>query len=368
MAAVQAVRHKTAPALPEIDTTTALGAKDALIARLEKSATITVERAKAQSPEVRAALVKALKAYKRADYKAAVLRALEATRLDPQAAQAYHTLALSLEALGELHKALLMYERAMQLDPEDPEVYLNLGLVAWKLSMLEGAEKFFRLYVAMRPESHLGYNNLGGVLRDLTRFDEAIEILRGAIYRLPEKAELWNTLGTVAMEQGSIAEAQIFYTEALRLDPKLARTYHNIAYALSHTGPLDDALHYYDRALKFMGDDPELDRGPPRPRALPGGHGQARRRLRRMGSAPRPALPRLPSLRRESAALAGRTAGRQAPHGHGRAGPGRRAHVLECLSRSHPHGGASRQASRRLRQPLDPALSALVSRSRSGSL
>lgn len=255
MAALQAARQETAPAPPEIDTTTALGAKDALIARLEKNATVSVGRDSPKSAEVRAALVKALKAYKRGDYKAAVLRALEATRLDPDAAQAYHTLALSLEGLGDLHKALLMYERAMQLDPKDAEVYLNLGLVAWKLRMLEGAEKFFRLYISMNGDSPLGYNNLGGVLRDQTRFDDAIEILRGAIYRFPDKAELWNSLGTVAMEQGSTAEAQIFYQEALRLEPRFARTYHNIAYALSHTGELDDSVRYYDKALKLMGDD-----------------------------------------------------------------------------------------------------------------
>lgn len=266
MAALQTARQETAPATPDIDTTTALGAKDALIARLEKNASATFERAKPHDSEVRAALVKALKAYKRADYKAAVMRALEATRLDSESAQAYHTLALGLEALGEMHKALLMYERAMQLDPDDPEVYLNLGLVAWKLCMLEGAERFFRLYIAMCPDSHFGYNNLGGVMRDQTRFDEAIEILRGAIYRLPQKAELWNTLGTVAMEQGSTAEAQIFYQEALRLDPRLARTYHNIGYALSHTGELEGSIAYYDKALKLMGEHPD---------ALEAHHGRA---------------------------------------------------------------------------------------------
>lgn len=210
--------------------------------------------APALAPRVRDLLVKALKAYKRGDYGAAALRALDATRLDPRAAQAYHTLAISLEGLGELHKALGMYERALALDPQDPEPYLNLGLVAWRLRMLEGAEKFFRLYIDRQPDSHLGYNNLGGVLRDLGRFDDAIACLRGAIYQMPERAELWNTLGTVAMEQGSISEARVFYEEALRLAPGFARVYHNIAYVVSHTGPLTEAVAYYDKALSLMGE------------------------------------------------------------------------------------------------------------------
>ncbi len=235
-----------------IDLTTAAESKDSLLARLERQAGHGLAGASVRDKEVRSTLVKSLKAYKKGDYRAAAMRALDATRLDPQAAQPYHTLALALEALGELHRALAMYERAMTLDPKDPEVYLNLGLVAWKLRMLDGAEKFFRLYINLNPDSHLGHNNLGGVLRDVGRYDEAVEILRGALYTMPDKAELWNTLGTVAMEQGSIAEAQLFYAEALRLDPKLSRAYHNIGYALSHTGPLDEALRNFDKALKLM--------------------------------------------------------------------------------------------------------------------
>lgn len=226
--------------------------RDGLVARYERDARkLKTDLGHGPAPAVRKILVKALKAYKRGDFGAAALRALEATRIDENCAQGYHALALALEGLGELHKALTMYERALKLDPTDPEIYLNLGLVAWKLRMFEGAEKFFRLYSDMRPDHHSGYNNLGGVLRDQGRYDDAIETLRGAIHRMPEQAELWNTLGTVAVEQGSIAESRAFYAEALRLSPRMARAYHNIAYAVSHTGPLDEALCHYDKAIKL---------------------------------------------------------------------------------------------------------------------
>ena len=231
--------------------------KSHTVERLTAQTSAAGTAARTTTAEVRQLLVKSLKAYKRQDFNAAALRALEATRLDPQCAQAYHTLAIALEGMGELHKALQMYERAIALDPEDPEIYLNLGLVAWKLRMLEGAEKFFRIYIAMEPKAHQGYNNLGSVLRDQQRFDESIDVLRNAIYQFPDNAELWNTLGSVAMEQSSVGEARIFYEEALRLDPTMARTYHNVAYALAHTGPLPESLSYYDKALKLMGKHPD---------------------------------------------------------------------------------------------------------------
>lgn len=200
----------------------------------------------------RAKLIKALKAYKARDFGAAALLAVEVTRTDPKCSQAFHALALALEGLGELHKALEMYERAFQLDPEDAEIYINLGMVAQRLQMHGAAEKFFRLFIQLRPNHALGYNNLGGLLRDTGRRDEAVEILRGAIYNHPENAELWNTLGTVVMEQGAVAEARTFYEEALRLAPRMARVYHNLGYAVNHTGPLEEALGYYDKALSLM--------------------------------------------------------------------------------------------------------------------
>ena len=224
-----------------------------LLARLEGASKTNVN--KTLTSAGRGKLIKALNAYKARDFGAAALLAVEVTRTDPDCAQAYHALALALEGLGELHKALEMYERALKLDPEDAELYVNLGLVAQRLQMYDGAERFFRLFIQMRPNHHLGYNNLGGVLRDMGRREEAIEVLREAIHKIPNNAELWNTLGTVVMEQGQVAEARIFYEEALRLAPKMARIYHNLGYAINHTGPLEEALALYDKALTLMDDN-----------------------------------------------------------------------------------------------------------------
>ena len=57
--------------------------------------------------------------------------ALKATDADPDSSKAYHVLAMALERMGHLHKALVTYERAFELDPEDPELLINLGLAAW---------------------------------------------------------------------------------------------------------------------------------------------------------------------------------------------------------------------------------------------
>jgi tetratricopeptide (TPR) repeat protein len=194
-------------------------------------------------------LGRALKAWKRGNAPRTAQLALEAANADTDNAQAYHLLAIALEKLGHLDKALVTYEKAFELAPDDADLLLNLGLSAWNLGMLEGAVRMFRHFIEKRPGQPQGYNNLGSVLRDQGKLSTAIELLRDAIYRMPNEAMLWNTLATVLAEEGRAEESLVFYTEALRLDPKLARVWHNLGYAYSHLGKLEDALHAYDSAL-----------------------------------------------------------------------------------------------------------------------
>ncbi|NWH07194.1 MAG: tetratricopeptide repeat protein [Alphaproteobacteria bacterium] len=197
-------------------------------------------------------LRQAIKAFEREDLAKAGKLALEASSADPSCGQAYHLLALTLERLGALSKAVAMYQKAFELDPKDSDLYLNLGLAAWKLKLFDGAERCFKLYIDMKPDNPSGYNNLAAVLRDKGRFEDAIELLQAAICKMPEAAILWNTVGTVIGERGDFEQAQTFYQEAIRLNPKFGRAYHNVGYALTHTGHLNEAISYFERAMPFL--------------------------------------------------------------------------------------------------------------------
>ena len=104
------------------------------------------------------ALKRAVRTWRKGDIVRAGQWALKATEADNTSSKAFHVLAMALERMGHLHKALLTYERAFELDPEDPELLINLGLTAWNLKLSEGAIKMFKLYIASCPESPLGYN------------------------------------------------------------------------------------------------------------------------------------------------------------------------------------------------------------------
>src|SRR4029078_2030283 len=107
---------------------------------------------------------RAARSWRKGDLEKAGQWALKATEADSENPKAFHVLAMALERMGHLHKALVTYERAFELDPEDPELLINLGLTAWNLKLTDGAAKMFRLYTAICPDSPLGYNNLGSCL------------------------------------------------------------------------------------------------------------------------------------------------------------------------------------------------------------
>ncbi|MDE1937474.1 MAG: tetratricopeptide repeat protein [Alphaproteobacteria bacterium] len=204
------------------------------------------------------AVRRAVKAWRRGNIPRAGQLALAATEADDTNSKAFHVLAMALERMGHLHKALVTYERAVALDPDDPELLIDLGMTAWNLKMKEGAVKMFEMYIAARPDSPLGYNNLGSVQGDMGKLTTAIETLRSAIYRMPSEAILWNSLATVLAEEGRVEESLVFYNEAVKLEPGFGRPYHNLGYAYQHLGRLAEALESYDNALVHMTDPGEI--------------------------------------------------------------------------------------------------------------
>lgn len=204
----------------------------------------------AGSRKVENMLRKALNAFYGAEYRDCLTLTLQATQLDPESALGYHLMAVSLDKLGEKHKALLMFEKTLELDPTQFEVYLNLGSVARDLEMQDVAEKFFRIFIDLRPDLPAGYNDLSALLREQNRFDDAIEILRFGINMMPKQALLWNTMGTIAMESQQDEQAFTFYEEALRLNPDFHRARYNLANLSLNHGHTEEALTEYDKFLE----------------------------------------------------------------------------------------------------------------------
>lgn len=244
---------------PGLDLLAGVNAHNAALAKLEaleEQIDAALNRRKSNG-----LLRRAIKAWRRGEIARTGQLALQAAEIDDTNAQAFHVLALALEKMGHLHKALVTFERAFALAPNEPDLLLNLGLTAWNMKLREQAVKMFRLYIAASPDSPLGYNNLGMVQCELGDSATAIETLRNAIYQMPTEPILWNSLATVLAESSRADESLQFYREAIRLDPEFSRPYHNLGYAYSHLGMLDEALQAYDAALERATDPGERVEG-----------------------------------------------------------------------------------------------------------
>ena len=242
-------------AQPTLDSLTGADARLQAIEKLEELFNEAVQEKVRHRSNV--ALKRAVRTWRKGDIVRAGQWALKATEADSENPKAFHVLAMALERMGHLHKALVTYERAFELDKEDPELLINLGLTAWNLKLHDGAAKMFQLYIALCPDSPLGYNNLGSCLADMGQVEEAIELLRAALFRMPEEPILWNTLATVLAENTRADESLIFYQEAARLAPQFARAFHNLGFAYQHLSQLDNALVAYDKALELVVDPAE---------------------------------------------------------------------------------------------------------------
>ena len=245
-----------AAAAPGLECLAGSGAREGALERYEN----VVEPADAalQNRISNAILRRAIKAWRSGDVARAGRLALEATESDASNAQAFHVLAMCLERMGHLHKALVTYERAFELDPDDPDLLINLGLTAWGLKMVDAASDMFRRFIELRPGSPLGYNNLGTILCEMGQPQAAIETLRKALLQMPREPILWNSLATVLAECGRSDESVVFYREAIRIAPGFARPWHNLGFAYSHLGRLDEALEAYDHALTLAVDPTEI--------------------------------------------------------------------------------------------------------------
>ena len=242
-----------------LESRAATGAQDDALERAE--GLTTAGEATQQRRVSNAILRRAIKAWRGGDIARAGKLSLAATTEDETNAQAYHVLAMCLERMGHLHKALVTYERAFALDPDDPDLLINLGLTAWGLKLTDAATDLFRRFIAARPESPLGYNNLGTILCELGEARAAIDTLKLALLKMPHEAVLWNSLATVLAETGRAEESLVFYREAIRLAPQFARPWHNLGFAYSHLGRLEEALDAYDHAKTLAVDPTEVIEG-----------------------------------------------------------------------------------------------------------
>jgi Flp pilus assembly protein TadD len=128
-------------------------------------------------------LGRAEEALKKDDTLQAVNEFREATRLEPEWANAHQGLGIALLKQGKLDEAIVELRQALQLRPDDYDATYVLGRALYDKSELDGAIARFGDAIRLRPSSAEAYNSLGLALAKkgdingaVSAFKEALEI------------------------------------------------------------------------------------------------------------------------------------------------------------------------------------------------
>jgi tetratricopeptide (TPR) repeat protein len=196
-------------------------------------------------------------------YDHAVAAYTKATQLNPDA-ETYNELGVTLLNMARYAESLIALDRAIEIESSSGKIN-NRGFVLWRLGRKEEALLAFEQAIASDPENPSPHSNRAGILLDLGQFDQAETAALKATQLDPKYISPWLTAGYIALYQGQVDAATERFTAALdcRNNPpgrSLFGRAVNIALALSCTDQGDEAVDVLRRALpdRLPGDEPPL--------------------------------------------------------------------------------------------------------------
>jgi tetratricopeptide (TPR) repeat protein len=113
-------------------------------------------------------------AFSRKDYYAALIKYLEAARINPQSEYLYNRLGIAYSQLKFYGEATTAFRRSIKLNPKYPFAYNNLGSVFFAQTNLRKAEKYFKKAINLKEDEASFHMNLGSLYLERKKKDKAM--------------------------------------------------------------------------------------------------------------------------------------------------------------------------------------------------
>lgn len=113
-------------------------------------------------------------AFTRRDHYAALIKYLEAARLNPYSEYIYNKLGIAYSQLKFYTEASSCFQRCIALNPKFAFAYNNLGSVHFARSDMKKAEKYFKKAISVNPNSASFHVNLGSVYIERRQFERGM--------------------------------------------------------------------------------------------------------------------------------------------------------------------------------------------------
>jgi tetratricopeptide (TPR) repeat protein len=174
-------------------------------------------------------------AYARKDYYAALIKYLEAGRLNPNSWLVNNRIGIAYSRLKFYTEAIAAFDRSIALNPKYPYAYNNIGSVYFAASNKKRAEANFRKAIAIKDDEASFHINLGTLYFENKKYEKGLQEWRKGLRLDPDIVKRSEDASLVAASsQKNSAEKSYFTARLYAAMGNVERAVENLQQALSN--------------------------------------------------------------------------------------------------------------------------------------
>lgn len=173
----------------------------------------------------------------------------EAIRLNPEAADAYCTLALALRNTGQHEKALEALATAVRLAPDNEWPHRLRSIVLMGLQRKKEAIAAALQAERLAPDVWQAVYTVGDTYLECGMFKKAQATAERLLRLEPDNARTFWLLGRIASTTNRLLAAEAHLLRALSLDPTSTHLHNDLGVVLQRQGRLKEAMQHFHGAL-----------------------------------------------------------------------------------------------------------------------
>jgi len=204
------------------------------------------------------ALILAMIAKNRGEYKSAIKWAKTAVQLTPNYPEAQNFLGEIQKIVGQVDDALESFANAVQLNPKFADAHYQMALIYENSGDHEKSLKAFEKAIKSNSGFADAWMEMGNTLTRMGRADDAIDALRQAILCNPENPYAYYNMGCALESAGYAGRPREVFEEAVRLDATFTVAHYALAGSWKRLNNYREAIKSYRKVVEL---DPDFTAG-----------------------------------------------------------------------------------------------------------
>ena len=172
-------------------------------------------------------------AFSRKDYYAALIKYLEAVRINPKSEYLYNRLGIAYSQLKIYGEAISAFRQSIKLNPKYPYAYNNIGSVYFAQRNLRKAENFFKKAVSLKEEEASFHMNLGSLYLEKKKKDKAMAEWHKSLSLDPDIFSK-RSAASLSSSGGSLVERYYFLARILAASGNVESAIENLKLAITN--------------------------------------------------------------------------------------------------------------------------------------